>query len=130
MSMLQRTLLIIAMCLCAASAYSAEAPKSVIHVVTIKWKEGTTEAQIAKAVAGVQTAAKMYPGIRRVWLRPMKVQGAPIGKCDTTGVTHAVVMEFESEESLEKYANSDAQKAFYEVYLPHRGESRTHDITN
>ena len=116
--------------LCMPAARAAETPNTVIHVITLKWKEGTTEAQIKKAIEGVQTAAKMYPGIKRVWLRPLSVQGAPIGKCDTTGVTHAMVMEFESEESLKKYAGSDAQKAFYENYLPHRDQSRTHDITN
>ena len=39
-------------------------------------------------------------------------------------------MEFESEEALKKYADSDAQKKWYEAYLPIRQESRTHDITN
>ncbi len=112
------------------TAIAADAPTSVIHVVTVKWKEGTTEEQIKKAYAGVQAAAKLYPGIKRVWLRPLSVQGTPIGKCDTTGVTHAIVMEFESEAALKNYAGSDAQKAFYETYMPIRDQSRTHDISN
>jgi hypothetical protein len=118
--------------LAAVVGLAAEKPKTVIHVVTIKWKEGTTDDQIKKAVGGVEAAAKLYPGIKNIWLRPIKVQGQPIGKCEpgSSGVTHAVVMEFESEAALEKYANSPAQKAFYEVYLPHRDQSRTHDITN
>ena len=113
-------------------ALAAEKPKSVIHVVTVKWKAGTTDEQIKKAIAGVETAAKMYSGIKNIWLRPMSVQGAPIGKCEpgTTGATHAIVMEFESEEALKSYAGSAAQKAWYEVYIQHREESRTHDITN
>ena len=116
----------------ALSLLAAEKPKSVIHVVTIQWKEGTTEDQIQKAVGGVEAAAKLFPGITRIWLRAIKVQGQPIGKCEpgATGVTHAVVMEFESEEALKKYHQSPAQEEFYKVYMPHRGESRTHDITN
>jgi hypothetical protein len=112
--------------------FAAEKPKSVIHVVTVQWKPGTTEEQIKKAIGGVEAAAKLFPGIKNIWLRSISVQGAPIGKCepDATGVTHAFVMEFEDEAALKKYHQSDAQKAFYEVYIPHRGESRTHDITN
>lgn len=109
---------------------AAEAPASVIHVITVKWKDGTTEEQIKKAFVGVQSAANLYPGIKRVWLRPLSVQGTQIGKCDTTGVTHAIVMEFENEEALKTYAGSDAQKAFYDVYMPIRDQSRTHDISN
>jgi hypothetical protein len=108
--------------LTASMVFAVEMPKTVIHVITIEWKEGTTDAQKAKAIGGVETAAKLYPGIKRVWLRSIKVQGK--------GITSAVVMEFESEQSLKDYANSPAQKAFYEVYQPVRQESVTHDITN
>jgi Stress responsive A/B Barrel Domain len=110
---------------------AAEKPKSVIHVVTLRWKEGSTKEQIDGALKALEAAAEKYPGITRLWLRPMSVQGAPIGKCDDCKpVTHAFVMEFASEDALMKYRNSDAQKAFYEVYIPLREESRTHDITN
>lgn len=119
-------------CLAVLSMAAAEKPKTVIHVITVQWKPGTTEEQIQKAIGGVELAAKQFPGIKNIWLRAIKVQGQPIGKCEpgATGPTHAMVMEFESEEALKKYADSPAQKAFYEVYIPHRFESRTHDITN
>ncbi len=97
-------------------------PKSVIHVVTIKWKDGITEEQKKAAVGGVEKVAASYPGIKNIWLRPIKVQGE--------GYTGAVVMEFESEDALNKYTGSEAQKEWYKVYLPARGESTTHDITN
>jgi hypothetical protein len=110
---------------------AAEKPKSVIHVVTIQWKPGTTPEQIKSAIGGVEAAAKLFPGIKNIWLRSIKVQGQPIGDCPSCQqATHAVVMEFESEKALADYAGSEAQKAFYKVYMPHRGESRTHDITN
>jgi hypothetical protein len=115
--------LVAAMALLMASVvFAAETPKTVVHVITIKWKDGTTDAQKAEAIGGVQAAAKLYPGIKRVWLRSIKVQGK--------GYTSAVVMEFESEQSLKDYAESPAQKAFYKVYQPYREESTTHDITN
>jgi hypothetical protein len=124
--------LLIGTAMFASLMMAAEKPTSVIHVVTVQWKPGTSDADIKKAIGGVEAAAKLYPGIKNVWLRSIKVQGQAIGKAEpgNTGATHAFVMEFESEKSLKDYANSPAQKAFYEVYLPHRGESRTHDITN
>lgn len=97
-------------------------PKSVVHVVTVKWKEGTTPEQIDAALKGVEKVAGDYAGIKNVWTRSIKVQGK--------GYTHAFVMEFESEEALQKYTGSDAQKEWYKSYLPIRGESTTHDITN
>lgn len=105
-----------------AAAGTFNKPKSVIHVVTVKWKEGVTPDQIKTALTGVEKLAAAYPGIKNVWTRSIKVQGA--------GYTHAFVMEFESEASLQKYSGSEAQKAWYKVYLPIRAESTTHDISN
>jgi hypothetical protein len=106
-----------------AAAHKFGKPKSVIHVVTVKWKDGTKPGQIQAALNGVEKLAEGYPGIKNVWLRSIKVQG-------DIGQTHAFVMEFESEDALKKYADSGAQKEWYKVYLPIREESRTHDITN
>ena len=46
------------------------------------------------------------------------------------GYKHIIVMKFESEEALKKYADSPAQKQWYDVYMPIREESSTHDVTN
>ena len=97
-------------------------PTSVIHVVTVKWKAGTTPEQISAALAGVEKVAATYPGIKNVWIKTLKVQGQ--------GYSNAFVMEFESADALKKYADSPAQKEWYKVYLPIREESTTHDITN
>ena len=95
-------------------------PKSVLHVVTVKWKEGTTAEQRQKAIDGVKTLASKYPGITNVWLKPIKVQG-----------TDAVfVMEFKDEAALKAYVDTPAQKEWYDLYIPVRGQSQTHDITN
>lgn len=96
-------------------------PKSVIHVVTVKWKEGTTPAQIQAALDGVKALTKSFPGITRVWTRSIKVQG---------GAANAFVMEFVDEAALKAYGGSDAQKEWYKVYLPIRERSTTFDITN
>lgn len=100
----------------------AKKPKSVIHVVTVRWKAGTTPEQISAALRGAETVANTYKGITRVWTRAIKVQG--------TGYTHAIVMEFKDEAALKNYTDSPAQKEWYKIYLPLREQSTTHDISN
>ncbi len=97
-----------------------EKPSSVIHVVTVNWADGASEADIQKALDGVEEMASAYDGISRVWLRSIKSQTKDA----------AFVMEFTSEKALADYAGSDAQKKWYEVYMPVRGQSTTSDITN
>jgi hypothetical protein len=96
-------------------------PTSVIHVITVKWKADATPAQIDKAIKAAETMN--YPGLKNVWTRPIKMQL-------DEGYKNIIVMEFTSEDALKKYADSPAQKAWYEVYMPIREESKTHDITN
>lgn len=96
-------------------------PKSVLHIITVQWKADATPAQIEKAIKAVETMN--YPGLKNVWTRPIKMQLPD-------GYKNIIVMEFESEDALKKYADSAAQKSWYEVYLPVREESRTHDVTN
>jgi len=96
-------------------------PKSVIHVITVQWKADAKPEQIQKAIKAAENIS--YPGVKNVWTKPIKMQLPE-------GYKHIIVMEFESEDALKKYADSPAQKQWYEVYMPVREESRTHDITN
>jgi hypothetical protein len=105
-------------------AASESRPTTVIHVINVKWKVDATPEQIKAAVEGAQQLPAKYPGIKRVWTKNIKYQ-AP-----AEGYKQAIVMEFASEDALKKYADSDAQKEWYKVYLPVRDESRTADITN
>ena len=97
------------------------APKSVIHVVTVSWKEDATKAQIAAALAGVHALNKSYDGISRAWTKTIKAQGDR---------SHAFVMEFKNAKALKDYAGSQAQKDWYEVYQIARAGSTTFDISN
>ena len=96
-------------------------PKTVIHVISVQWKADASQAKIDAAIKGVETMN--YPGLKNVWTRAIKSQLPE-------GYKSIFVMEFESEQALKNYANSPAQKAWYEVYMPIREESRTSDITN
>lgn len=103
------------------SAQTQTAPKSVIHVVTVKWKADATPKQIQAALDGVKALPAAYPGIKRVWIKSIKVQGDK---------ANAFVMEFVDEAALKDYADSSAQKEWYKIYIPIREESTTFDITN
>jgi len=107
----------------AVMAAAQTAPKTVIHIINVKWKDDATPEQIKAAVDAAHQLPSKYPGIKRVWTRNIKYQGQE-------GYKQAIVMEFESEDALKKYDNSPAQQWWYKVYLPVRDESRTHDVTN
>ena len=116
------TLMTAALLAFGANTVSAQsAPKSVIHVVTVKWKSDATPKQIQAALDGVKALPAAYPGITRVWTKSIKVQGDK---------ANAFVMEFATEAALKAYADSPAQKEWYKTYLPIREESTTFDITN
>jgi Stress responsive A/B Barrel Domain len=122
--MTKKTIFAVCAVLLAAAAFLLAAPKkpkSVVHVIAVQWKSGATQEQIDKAIQGVESMK--YPGLKNVWTRPIKMQLPD-------GYKSIFVMEFESEDALKKYADSPAQKAWYEVYMPIREESRTSDITN
>ena len=110
--------------LLATALFAADTkPKTVIHVISVQWKKDATPAQIDKAIKGVEALPSEYPGILHVWTKPIKKQLPE-------GYDHVIVMEFASEDALKKYADSPAQKKWYEVYMAVREESRTSDITN
>lgn len=129
----------------AATGYAANRfgkPKSVVHVVTLYYKDGTTDEQKKAVLAAIEKMASEMPGIKNIWLKSTKVQGAYMEKLtdgkekSTEGsykahpFTDAFVIEFEDQAAFEKYADHPAHKAFEEVYVPVRGRSSTDDITN
>ena len=106
-----------------AAAALAQPAATVIHIINVKWKVEATPEQVKSAVDAAQQLPSRFPGLKRVWTRNLKYQGQE-------GFKQAIVMEFESQEALKKYENSAAQKWWYELYLPVREDSRTHDVTN
>src|SRR5579862_6051493 len=102
---------------------SAQPPSTVIHIINVKWKPEATPEQIKAVLDAAHQLPTKYPGIKRVWTKTMRYQGQE-------GMKQAIVMEFESAAALKNYANSAAQKWWYDLYMPIHEDSRTHDITN
>jgi len=95
-------------------------PKSILHVITVKWKEDSTAEQREAAINGVKTMASQIPGITKVWLKTLKAQGKDA----------VIVMEFKDQAAFDAYVAHPAHKKWEEIYLPIREQSQTHDITN
>ncbi|MBI5281780.1 MAG: Dabb family protein [Candidatus Solibacter usitatus] len=110
-------------------------PKTIVHVVTLYYKDGTTEEQKKTVLEGIEKMAGEVPGIRNVWLKSVKVQGSvqikdAEGKLVNKNITDAFVMEFENEAAFKAYDDHPAHRAWEKVYVPLRGQSRSYDITN
>ena len=101
-------------------------PKSVVHVVTVKWKAEATPEQRQKALDGVKTMAATIPGIKNVWLKTLRVQ-SPTQEAPYDA---AFAIEFVDEAAAKAYAGHAAQQEWYKIYTPIRAESRSHQVTN
>jgi len=125
--------LLVALGAFAANKYNK--PKSVVHVITLYYKDGTTDEQKKAVLDATEKMASEVPGLKNLWLKPLKVQGSaqekqPDGTIKTRQFTDAIVMEFESEAAFKAYENHPAHRAWETVYTAVRGRSSTHDITN
>jgi hypothetical protein len=97
-------------------------PKSIVHVVTVRWKADATEQQRQAALDGVKKMAAEIPGITNVWTKTLKVQGE--------GYHNAFVMEFANEKAFKGYDDHPSHREWEKIYVPIRDRSTTHDITN
>lgn len=109
------------------AADASTAPKTVMHIVTVAWKQGTTPEQIQAALDGAHKLPQSYHGLLRVWTKALKIQDAPGA---TLKKANIIVMEFADEAAFKGYTDSDAQKEWYKAYLPIRQQSTTFDVTN
>lgn len=97
-------------------------PKSVIHVVVVKWKAEAADADKQRAMDGVKTMAAAIPGIKNVWVKADRVQPREFNT--------AFAIEFESRAAADAYVEHPAHKEWEKIYLPIREESRSLQITN
>lgn len=118
--------LTLAALLAALTLTAADSPSSVVHVINVRFKADASPAKVNEAIASIGTMATKFPaaGIIRAWLKPLNVQGGE------DKFTHCLVTEFKDAAALKAYSGSEAQKWWYEKWLPIRDLSNTHDVTN
>src|SRR5882762_4509751 len=109
------------------------APHSIVHVVTILWKEDSTPEQQQASLDGVKKMAAEIPGIKNVWIKQIKVQGSgKEGKDGKPGRPYesAFVIEFADQAAADRYIDHPAHLEWNKTYLAIREESTSHQITN
>ena len=97
-------------------------PSSIIHVVTVQWTDDSTPAQQQAAIDGVKTMAAEIPGIKNIWIKPIRVQPREYQA--------AFAIEFENKAAADAYADHAAHKEWEKIYQPIHKESRSQQITN
>jgi Stress responsive A/B Barrel Domain len=97
-------------------------PKSVVHVVIIKWKPDTPEAERQMVIDGIKGMAAKIPGVKNVWLKGDRIQPRDF--------TSAFAIEFVNRDAADAYAESPIHKAWADHYVPLREESRSIQVTN
>ena len=98
------------------------APKTIIHVSVIQWKEGVSAADKKQVLDGVKEMAAKIPGIKNVWTKAVRVQ--PQGYHD------AFVIEFENQAAADRYAKDPVHDKWTEAFLKIREASVSPQITN
>jgi hypothetical protein len=102
-------------------------PTSVIHMVALRWKADATPEQRQKAIEGIKTMAAEIPGIKNVWLKPIRVQNLT----QTEKLDAVFAIEFESEAAAEVYRTHPKHEEWSkQMYESFRDTSRSFQITN
>ena len=97
-------------------------PTSVIHHVTLKWKEGTTDADKQKALDGLKEIVSTTEGAKNIWMKSLKIQPREYSQ--------TFVIEFESEAALKAYAEHPKKKEWDDFYYSIRETSLNSVTTN
>ncbi|HUJ32406.1 MAG TPA: Dabb family protein [Candidatus Acidoferrum sp.] len=97
-------------------------PKTIIHMVEIKWNPGVTEAQKQDVVNGIKQMAAKIPGIRNVWLKADRLEPRDF--------SWAYAIEFRDRDAADAYAESALHEAWEKRYVPLRYTSISVQVTN
>lgn len=97
-------------------------PKTVIHVVIYKWKDGVSDADKQKALDGIKDMAGKIPGIKNVWLKPVRTQPR-----EYSGV---FAIEFASLEATADYAEHPEHEKWSKAWQEVRDTSLSEQVTN
>jgi len=103
-------------------ARAFEKPKSIIHLVIVKWSPESTPEQRQAAIDGVEKMAAEIPGIKRIWLKTVRVQPRDFN--------NVFAIEFEDQAAADRYAKHPVHEAWSKSYLAIRAESRSEQVTN
>lgn len=97
-------------------------PKTVLHVVIIQWKPTATPAQKQAVIDGVRQMAAQIPGIRNVWIKPVRMASLKWNA--------AFVIEFANRAAADRYASDPAHAAWAKLEDAARLDSLNVQVSN
>jgi Stress responsive A/B Barrel Domain len=97
-------------------------PKTVLHLVMIKWNPLATDADKQKALDGVKDLAAKIPGVKNVWIKAERLQPRDFNA--------AFAIEFKDRDAADNYAESPLHAAWEQQYVPLRAASISEQLTN
>jgi hypothetical protein len=97
-------------------------PKTIIHVVEIKWLPGVSDDQKARVLAGVKDVAARVPGVMNVWMKADRLEPRDFNA--------AFAIEFRDRAAADAYAESSLHDAWDKQYVPLRAASVSIQVTN
>ena len=97
-------------------------PKTILHVVELKWNPAATDADKQKALDGIRDLAAKVPGIKNIWIKGERMQPRDFNA--------AYAIEFRDRDAADAYAESKAHAAWELQYVPLRETSISIQITN
>jgi stress responsive alpha/beta barrel protein len=97
-------------------------PKTIIHVVEIKWNPGVSQADRQQVLAGIKDMAGKIPGIKNVWMETDRVEPRDFNS--------AYAIEFQNRAAADAYAESPIHQAWVNKYVPLRAASVSIQVSN
>ena len=97
-------------------------PKTIIHVVEIKWNPGVSQADKQQVLAGIKDMAGKIPGIKNIWMQPDRLEPRDFNT--------AYAIEFQNRAAADAYAESPIHQAWVNKYVPLRAASVSIQVTN
>jgi len=97
-------------------------PKTILHVVILKWNPGVSDTDKQLAIEGVKAMAAKMPGIKNVWLKADRIQPRDFNA--------AYAIEFKDRAAADAYAESPLHEAWEKQYVTMRERSISEQVTN
>jgi hypothetical protein len=97
-------------------------PKTIIHMVILKWNPGVSDADKQGALEGVKEMAAKIPGVKNIWIKAERLQPRDFNA--------AFAIEFQNRAAADAYAESPIHQAWEQKYTLLREQSVSEQVTN
>jgi hypothetical protein len=97
-------------------------PKTIIHVVEIKWNPGVSQADKQHVLDGLKQVAMKTPGVKNIWTQADRLEPRDFNA--------AFAIEFANRDAADGYAESSAHDQWDKFYVPLRETSISILVSN